>query len=49
MDFFMNNAVVNELAITFAGIIVILAIGGITFGFLLKAVKAPMWLLKRAD
>lgn len=46
MDFFINNSVVNNMAIQLALILIIMLLAGLAIGLVLKIIKAPQWVFK---
>lgn len=46
MDFFIDNSVINNMAIQLALILIIMLVAGVAIGLILKAIKAPQWVFK---
>lgn len=46
MDFFIDNSVINNMAIQLALILIIMLVAGIAIGLILKIIKAPLWVFK---
>ena len=46
MDFFINNSVINNMAIQLALILIIMLVAGVAIGLVLKIIKAPQWAFK---
>lgn len=46
MDFFVNNSVINSMAIQLALILIIMLVAGFAIGLVLKIIKAPQWVFK---
>ena len=42
----VDNSVINEMAVQFAVIIIVMLAVGFAFGIVLKLIKAPQWLYK---
>ncbi|WP_068984152.1 MULTISPECIES: hypothetical protein [Lysinibacillus] len=46
MDFFIDNSVINNMAIQLALILIIMLVAGVAIGVVLKIIKAPQWVFK---
>jgi len=46
MDFFVDNSVINNMAIQLALILIIMLVAGVAIGLVLKIIKAPQRVFK---